>query len=207
MLEIVKEYENEIPFLLKQLKEKHVADHEKHKADMVFSTVHRCKGMEYDVVELANDFITEDKILRLKWQADFEEQKSRIEEEINLLYVAITRAKSLLKIPEELVPDDFKTDATIQLLKKAEPKTKPDMVIPNYAQRTPAQPFAKDNDSYYHRTRETHAGAYKPWTPELDQVLEDLFEEGMSYQDMATEMERTKGAIISRLKKIGLISA
>jgi F-box protein 18 (helicase) len=206
MLDIVKEYENEIPFLLKQLKDKHVTDAEKHKAEMVFSTVHRCKGMEYDIVELANDFIHEDKLVRLKWQTDFEEQKSRIEEEINLLYVAITRAKSLLKIPEELVPDEFKIDATIQLLKKPEPKTKPDMVVPNYTQRKSTQPFAKDNGSYYHRAKETHSGTYKPWTPELDQELEDLFEEGFSYQIIATEMERTKGAIISRLKKLGLIS-
>lgn len=206
MLEIVKEYENEIPSLLKQLKDKHVTDADKHKAEIIFSTVHRCKGMEYDVVELANDFITEDKLVRLKWQPEFEEQKGRTEEEINLLYVAITRAKYLLRIPEELVTEDFKMDATIEILKKPEPKAKRDMVVPNYNQRKLGLPFSKESTSYYHRARESYAGAYKPWTPEKDQQLEDMFEEGLTYQTMADEMERTKGAIISRLKKLGLIS-
>ena len=124
MLDIVKEYENEIPALLKQIKDKHVDDKDKHKAEIIFSTVHRCKGMEYDVVELANDFTTEAKIERQKNNTDFKEQKGRIEEEINLLYVAITRAKTLLKIPEDLVPDNFEIDASIEIIKKPEPKQK-----------------------------------------------------------------------------------
>ena len=39
---------------------------EKEKAEMIFSTVHRCKGMEYDTIQLVGDFITEEKLEKLK---------------------------------------------------------------------------------------------------------------------------------------------
>ncbi|MBK6643171.1 MAG: hypothetical protein IPG39_19010 [Bacteroidetes bacterium] len=62
MVEIVKEYGNEIPGILKNIKSKHVENADKHKAQLIFSTVHRCKGMEYDAIDLVNDFITEEKL-------------------------------------------------------------------------------------------------------------------------------------------------
>lgn len=205
MLDIVKEYENEIPSLLKQIKDKHVGDAEKHKAEIIFSTVHRCKGMEYDVVELANDFTTEEKIERQKKQPEFKEQKDRIEEEINLLYVAITRAKSLLKIPEEILPENFVIDASIEIIKKPEPKKIPDLVLPDYSSRS-KRAILQDVDSYYHKAKEKNPSAYQPWTREQDKELEEMFDNGQSYQEMATHFERTKGAIMSRLRKIGVLA-
>ncbi|MGB4902769.1 MAG: UvrD-helicase domain-containing protein, partial [Saprospiraceae bacterium] len=47
MVEIVKEYENEIYDILRELKEKHVDNDQRDQAEMIFSTVHRCKGLEY----------------------------------------------------------------------------------------------------------------------------------------------------------------
>ena len=44
MVEIVKEYGNEIPGIIKAIKDKHVENDEKEKAEMVFSTVHRCSS-------------------------------------------------------------------------------------------------------------------------------------------------------------------
>jgi hypothetical protein len=205
MLDIVKEYEDEIPALLKQIKENHVGDAEKHKAEIIFSTVHRCKGMEYDVVELANDFTTEEKIDRQAKQPDFKEQKERIEEEINLLYVAITRAKTLLKIPEELLPANFVVDATIEIIKKPAPKTKPDLVLPDYSYRN-RRTILQDADSLYQKGKEKNTSAYQPWTNEQDKKLEKMFDDGVSYQEMALYFERTKGAVMSRLRKIGVLS-
>jgi F-box protein 18 (helicase) len=204
MLEIVKEYENEIPSLLKQLKDKHVGDAEKHKAEIIFSTVHRCKGMEYDVVELANDFITEDKLERLSKQPEFKEQKSRIEEEINLLYVAITRAKTVLKIPEEMLPENFVLDASVVAIKKPEPVLKQEIALPNYAVRKKSS-YLQEFDSHFSKIREKSPSAYRPWSDELDEELETMFDAGKTYQEMSVEFERSKGAIISRLKKLGLI--
>ncbi len=62
MVEVVKEYGNRIPAILKSIRDKHVKDEDKGKADMIFSTVHLCKGIEYDEVQLADDFITEERL-------------------------------------------------------------------------------------------------------------------------------------------------
>ena len=112
----------------------------------------------------------------------------------------------MLKIPEDLLPDGFKLDSTIHIIKKPEPKTKPDMVVPNYSSRKQVRNISEEN-SYYARTRESNPSAYRPWSPELDEELETMFDAGNTYQEIAVEFERTKGAIISRLKKIGLIQS
>src|SRR5690606_7853879 len=44
MIEIVKEYGNEIPGIINAIKAKHIGNDEKEQAEMIFSTVHRCKG-------------------------------------------------------------------------------------------------------------------------------------------------------------------
>ena len=89
MVEIVREYGNEIPNIIKAIKERHVENDEKEKAEMIFSTVHRCKGMEYDAIHLVNDFITEEKLEKLKDDRKKGEiNMAKLNEEINLLYVA-----------------------------------------------------------------------------------------------------------------------
>jgi ATP-dependent exoDNAse (exonuclease V) beta subunit len=62
--------------------------------------------MEYDSVELVQDFITEEKLLRNKQELkDQPEAIAALGEEVNLLYVAITRTKGILHIPEKLLPE------------------------------------------------------------------------------------------------------
>ncbi|HTI10409.1 MAG TPA: 3'-5' exonuclease [Puia sp.] len=99
LVEVVKEYGKKIPGYIKKLKECHLDHDDKHKADMIFSTVHRAKGMEYDEVTLADDFITEEKIID---QME-EHNTGRLTEEVNLLYVAITRTVTDLHIPENIL--------------------------------------------------------------------------------------------------------
>lgn len=107
MVEIVKEYGNEIPNIIKAIKEKHVENDEKEKAEMIFSTVHRCKGMEYDAIQLVNDFISEEKLDKLKEDKRKELNLPKLNEEINLLYVAVTRTRNSIHIPETLMPNEF----------------------------------------------------------------------------------------------------
>ena len=57
MLEVVKKYGDKIPGILKEIKAKHIKSDRKDEAEIIFSTVHRSKGMEYDAVKLASDFI------------------------------------------------------------------------------------------------------------------------------------------------------
>ena len=71
---------------------------------MIFSTVHKSKGMEYDVVFLADDFITKEMVKKLYDEANNNKLLiDKINEEINLLYVAVTRAKLEIKISKKYV--------------------------------------------------------------------------------------------------------
>ena len=54
--------------------------------------------------------------------------------------------------------------------------------------------------------RNEHGNAYIPWEEEADQLLCRLYDEGNSISVLAEMFERTKGAIRSRLKKLGKIS-
>ena len=106
LIDIVFEYEGELFHLMRLLREKHVADQDKGKADMIFSTVHRAKGMEYDEVSLESDFIREEQIVKELEKAREGKKilfdSETLLEEINLLYVAVTRTKNRLYLPEKL---------------------------------------------------------------------------------------------------------
>lgn len=115
MVEVVREYGNELPIILKMIRDKHVKDGEKEKADIVFSTVHRCKGIEYDEVTLVDDFITEARLNNI--MNDKKEEAidfARLNEEVNLLYVAVTRAKRLLYVPEGMMPAGYSFSSHIK---------------------------------------------------------------------------------------------
>ncbi|WP_139256479.1 UvrD-helicase domain-containing protein [Flavisolibacter ginsengisoli] len=211
MVEVVKEYRNEIPALIRTLKEKHVGDSEKHKAEMVFSTVHRSKGMEYDAVQLAEDFITESKLEKL---ASEDKKKNEINhtkynEEINLLYVAVTRTKGLLRIPETLLPKNFPASPHIHIIKTPKDPGKDQhnesASLPKHkierrwtATNQPSKPKART----YSEIRLAYKNAYKPWTPELDKELLEMYNQNAKLTAMATHFGRKQGAIISRLKKL-----
>ena len=183
LVEVVKEYGKKIPGYIKKLKECHLDHDDKDKADMIFSTVHRCKGMEYDEVTLADDFITEEKIIDL---ADEQETAglAKLAEEVNLLYVAVTRTKSELHISEEIVPGPLnKTDNSSDKSKSEKPAGK------NYD---------------YQSVREKNKSAYAPWTKEDDKKLTALFQKGRSTKELAKILERTTGSVVSRIKKLQL---
>ena len=106
IVEAVKQFGNQLPTSINELKNHHAAS--KEEADLIFSTVHRCKGMEYDEVTLLNDFMTEEKLKRSIDQNGGEnireQDKNRLAVEINVLYVAATRARNRLVIPSEINP-------------------------------------------------------------------------------------------------------
>lgn len=101
--EMVRKYGDELPAFINQLRSRQVDPENRAQADLIFSTVHRSKGLEYEAVELTEDFLTHDKLLRTL--SDAEAHKvARLNEEINLLYVAMTRAKKRLWLPASLWP-------------------------------------------------------------------------------------------------------
>jgi F-box protein, helicase, 18 len=203
MVEIVKEYEDEIYDIIKSIKDKHVANDDKEKADVVFSTVHRCKGMEYDEVELVNDFINEGKVEKAATENNKEVLKNaKTNEEINLLYVAVTRTKNILHYPETLLPKGFPTSANISIIKPQEvkePENSKQEGLKNLRKAREKKAYLMDSLS------DKRKDAYSPWTTEDDKMLKKLFRSSKTIVDMAKQLGRTKGAIFARLKKFGLM--
>lgn len=198
MVNIVQEYGNEIPGIIKQLKDLHTGDEEKDKAEMIFSTVHRAKGMEYDVVYLVDDFITEDKLEKQMSGTGEPPNITKLNEEINLLYVAVTRTKNILHIPEALVPGNLAASPYIQI-EKAE-NGQPATTKPGI--KKPVAALLKEKAYTLATKRELNKDAYLPWTPALDEELKQLAGKGTPVSKMAEHFGRTKGAIHSRLKKL-----
>jgi F-box protein 18 (helicase) len=206
LVEIVREYGNEIPGIIKAIKDKHVEKDEKEKAEMIFSTVHRSKGLEYDAIHIVNDFITEEK---LKNEKDNDvKNRAKLNEEINLLYVAVTRAKNIIYIPKALLPKEFPRFSQIHILKELSKEEKNQFRATGNPVTSP-QKFVTataNNEKAYsvEAMRKKHKVAYKPWTDDLDTELTIMFCEGLSVSEMAKLSGRTKGAITSRIKKLEL---
>ena len=183
MLEMVKKYGPELPSMIAKIKHCHVEDARKEDADLVFSTVHRCKGMEYDEVTLANDFYTEDKLRREFAIAP--EKADQLTEEVNLLYVAATRAKKRLNLPVDLrlvsyaISDSGSVRAIgSKVAKNPNPEARPKAAKP--------------------------AGSNRTWKPQDDQKLVELHDRGWSIDEISDFFDRTKGAIKMRLQKFDI---
>lgn len=208
MIEIVREYGNKIPDIIKAIKEKHIDSDEKENAEMIFSTVHRCKGMEYDAIQLVNDFISEEKLEKLKEDKEKSINPDKLNEEINLLYVAVTRTKNSIHIPETLVPKEFPRSSQIHIMKVLSEEEKEKLATPTQPiptkQKTEKVETENGKAYSYDAVREKHKDAYKPWTDELDQELTVMYCEGVNIRDLAKHFGRTKGAIRSRIKKLEL---
>lgn len=209
MAEIVNEYENEVFTILQNLKNLHTGDADRHKAEMIFSTVHRAKGMEYDTVYLVNDFMSESKLDRTLKEAETNKQPAdllRLNEEINLLYVAVTRARHKLFIPESLLPRNVAQNSHIQVIRNSttgrhEPvgaKKGKATAVTGYDRAA-----AKERKKLHTETKNTAAGAYTPWSTRQDDELVFLYETDNSIYAIAEHFGRTRGAILSRLHKLG----
>ena len=79
-------YKNSFPDIIEQIKNANYV--EEKQAEVVLSTIHKAKGMEWDNVVIDSDFHILD--------MEIKQILAQEEEELNLLYVAITRAKEKL---------------------------------------------------------------------------------------------------------------
>ena len=211
MVEIVKEYGNRIPGIIKSIKDRHVPDNEKDKASIIFSTVHRSKGMEYDAVQLVNDFITEERITKLKADVNTPINGAKLIEEINLLYVAITRTKNILHIPEQLLPKDFKPSPHIKIIKEAIKSNKYEGGQPDpydygkYGGNKRVRKIEIKQKSFEdHMVIKKASLPYKPWDDQDDTALTEMYGKRKTIKEMTAYFNRTPGAIKSRIKKLEL---
>lgn len=199
MIELVKEYGSRIPKILKELKEKHIGSENKSEADLIFSTVHRSKGMEYDAVHIVDDFASPEQLEKVySNKKDKDLDLAKLSEEVNLLYVAVTRARVKVYMPLSLLPEGVNPSKTIIALKSAEKEQK--VFVGTKGQFGEA----RNEESFMTRVKKTHKKAYQPWTSELDDELTMLYCEGLTVVDMAKHFARTTGAIRSRINKLEL---
>ncbi|KAL8222495.1 UNVERIFIED_CONTAM: hypothetical protein K2H54_077087 [Gekko kuhli] len=97
---IVEKYSPYIPLLLDRISQCHTSTPET--ADFVLGTVHKAKGLEFDTVQVADDFVTVPlERHNLNRLPAFHVDKIPADE-WNLLYVAATRAKRRLVMPQFL---------------------------------------------------------------------------------------------------------
>ncbi len=204
MVSIVSEYGNRIPGIISIIKKKHLDNDDRGKAEMIFSTVHRCKGMEYDEVHLVNDFMTETKLEKLTSDKSADVMNhTRLNEEINLLYVAITRAKNSIHIPDQLMPKEFSRSPQIHIVKTGDENKQQTKSWSSW-QNNYNTGTVKEKAYMIEEIRMKHKEAFMPWTRELDSELRKMFDEGVSVYKIAKHFGRTKGAITARLEKLEL---
>ncbi|XP_070785004.1 F-box DNA helicase 1 [Enoplosus armatus] len=99
-LNIVEKYRSRIPQLVNQLERSFENDY--HKADFIVGTVHKAKGLEFDTVIVSDDFYkVPSSRHNLHFSPDFSFDKVP-DDEWNLLYVAVTRAKTSLIITRNI---------------------------------------------------------------------------------------------------------
>lgn len=104
IVELTKIYGLNLSILVDELEKKCVPN--KAQADIIYSSLHKSKGMEYDEVTLLDDFITLEKLNDAHKDAigtPFEDKiLINLNEELNLLYVGITRSKNKLNLSPSL---------------------------------------------------------------------------------------------------------
>ena len=96
MIQLVTQYGRKLFEFDRVIKQRLV---EKDQADIVFATTHKAKGQEYDHVEMMEeDFITREDIKRALRSGEEEAQPLKLREEINIYYVAATRARRSIRL-------------------------------------------------------------------------------------------------------------
>ena len=94
IIKFINTYGDNIFEINKKIKEFLVTD--KKDADIIFTTTHKSKGLEYDQVIMADDFISKKEITNTKNKLSY----LRVNEELNIYYVAATRAKNVIQLAD-----------------------------------------------------------------------------------------------------------
>lgn len=94
IIKFINTYGDNIFEINKKIKEFLVTD--KKDADIIFTTTHKSKGLEYEQVIMADDFISKKEIVSTKNKLSYQ----RINEELNIYYVAATRAKNTIQLAD-----------------------------------------------------------------------------------------------------------
>ncbi|MDY3201532.1 MAG: AAA family ATPase [Arcobacter sp.] len=94
IIKFINTYGDNIFEINKKIKEFLVSD--KKDADIIFTTTHKSKGLEYEQVVMADDFISKKEIVNTKNRLSYQ----KANEELNIYYVAATRAKNVIQLAD-----------------------------------------------------------------------------------------------------------
>lgn len=96
-IKLVEGYGRQLPFFVSALFKAEIPPGASGDSSVTFSTVHRIKGLEFNEVVLSDDFHSKGQLLQMKANGTTQQQ---INEEINLLYVALSRASQSIVLDE-----------------------------------------------------------------------------------------------------------
>lgn len=96
-IKLIVGYGRQVPFFINALYKAEIPPGATGNAAITFSTVHRIKGLEFNEVVLSDDFHDKNQLLQMKANGTTQQQ---INEEINLLYVALSRASKSIVLDE-----------------------------------------------------------------------------------------------------------
>jgi F-box protein, helicase, 18 len=197
---IVEQYRENLPREIQGLRERHVESEED--AKLILSTAHKAKGKEFSHVRLGSGFLSP---LDEKWKLT---SASEQEAELNLLYVAATRAIEGLD-PNQAVLDCIAlTKGQINSNKANRNQERlPDIQIRN---PIPLQDGLQSSVQGQHLNRQLpisikhdSSSAFRPWTSEEDQQTLTMITQGFIVDDIASWLGRNSAAVAVRLSVLG----
>lgn len=97
-IRLVEEYETRLPMLIDNVRRRETKNESL--AGIIYSTAHKSKGLEFDHVSLANDYYSTPMEEGLVPDKLYLKKRDPMNEELHVFYVASTRAKKSLNIPE-----------------------------------------------------------------------------------------------------------
>jgi len=104
VIKFINAYGDNIFEINKKIKEKLTTN--KDEADIIFTTTHKSKGLEYEQVIMANDFITKKEITNQKNKMSF----TQTLEELNIYYVAATRVRKAIDMSSLYLDYNYKVN-------------------------------------------------------------------------------------------------
>lgn len=95
---LVEEYDRKLPSLIESIKRKETLNMSL--AEKIYSTAHKSKGLEFDHVILAGDYYSSPMDEGVVPEKLYDQKIDPVNEELHVFYVASTRAKKTLNVPE-----------------------------------------------------------------------------------------------------------
>lgn len=194
---VIESYKETLPRAMQDLRRRHTDSEDD--AHLILTTAHKSKGKEWSYVRLGEGFVSP---LDEGWEKMTDSAR---EAELNLLYVALTRAIDGLQ-PNTAVIDCLK----IATSAKRSPLRLKTIDVANVqpVEPQPAIPAPRLSDGSASVSApnkgSVSASAIAPWSPEQDAEVTMMVENGFSVDDIAEWCGRSPLALALRLSVLGI---